>query len=78
MNWQARTDEEVMAIATPIMDNLLHASTDINHGAHVRDFSDRLKAIVTKENLEQQCRQYQEDIGLIGESEIKVVNVSTL
>lgn len=70
VDWQALSDEEVMSIATPIMDNLMQASTDVDHEAHVRDFSDRLKSIVTKENLEQQCREYQADIGLIGNREL--------
>ena len=69
-NWLEMDDEEIMAIATPIMDNLMQATTEIDHEKHVRDFSDHLKSIVTKENLEQQCREYQADIGFIGEREL--------
>jgi len=69
-NWLEMSDEEIMAIATPIMDNLMQASTDIDHERHVRDFSEGLKTIVTKENLEQQCREYQADIGYIGKREL--------
>ena len=58
MNWLEMSDDEIMAIATPIMDNLMQASTNIDHERHIRDFSDNMKAIVTRENLERQCREY--------------------
>ena len=63
MNSLEMTDTEIMAIADPIMDNLMQASTEIDYERHIRDFSDRLKSIVTKENLEQQCKEYQAELG---------------
>ncbi len=50
-----------MDIATPIMDNLMQASTDIEHAKHVQDFTDSAKAIVTKERLETVCAKYQSE-----------------
>lgn len=70
MNWLTMSDEEIMAIAGPIMDNLMQASTDIDHEKHVRDFSDRLKEIVTEENLAQQCRTYQAELGYFATREL--------
>ncbi len=70
MNPLKMTDEEIMAIADPIMDNLMQASTEIDHQRHVRDFSDNLKAIVTKENLEQQCKTYQAELGFFSKREL--------
>jgi len=70
MNWLEMTDEEIMTIATPIMDNLMQASTDIDHVRHVLDFSENMKAIVTLENLEEQCRQYQQELGFFGQREL--------
>ena len=64
MNWLAMTDEQIMAIVSPIMDNLMQASTERDHARHIRDFSDNMKAIVTKENFDQQCREYQERLGV--------------
>ena len=58
-----KSDAEILAIADPIMDNLMEASTAIDHVRHVRDFTDRLKAIVTKDYLEKVCRQYQSEKG---------------
>ena len=42
------SEDEILRIANPIMDNLMDASTAIDHERHIRDFSDRMKAIVTK------------------------------
>ena len=49
------TDAEILAIAEPMMDNLLDGSNEVDHAKHVRDFTQRLKDIVTKANLEAQC-----------------------
>jgi len=70
MNWLEMSDDEIMAIATPIMDNLMQASTNIDHERHIRDFSDNMKAIVTRENLEKQCREYQQELGLFAKREL--------
>ncbi len=53
------TEQQLWAIANPIMDNLMDASTQRNHARHVRDFTDRLKGIVTPGYLECVCQQYQ-------------------
>ncbi len=70
MNWLEMTDKEIMKIANPIMDNLMQASTDIDHGRHVRDFSEHLKEVVTEENLKQQCAKYQKDLGYFSSREL--------
>ena len=64
------SEDEILNIANPIMDNLMQASTDIDHERHVRDFSERLKKIVTKENLEQQCNLYQKELGYFSDREL--------
>ena len=46
-----KSDMEILAIADPIMDNLMEGSTEIDHEKHTRDFTDRMKRIVTKEFL---------------------------
>jgi len=63
MNFQEMSDREILDIANPIMDNLMEASTYIDHQRHVRDFTDRIKKIVTKEHLEKVCTQYQSEKG---------------
>lgn len=57
------SDEEILAVATPIMDNLMDASDAIDHERHVRDFTERARAIVTPEHLRRVCQQYQRDKG---------------
>ena len=70
MNWLNMTDDEILNIANPIMDNLMQASTDIDHEKHVRDFSEHLKSIVTKENLQKQCKSYQSELGFFSKREL--------
>ena len=67
MNWLQMSESEILSIANPIMDNLMEASTEIDHERHVRDFTDHLKSIVTKENLEAQCKEYQAELGYYAE-----------
>ena len=70
INWLEMSNEDIMAIVNPIMDNLMQASTDINHKKHVQDFSNRLKSIVTEEKLKEQCKVYQEKLGFFAQREL--------
>ncbi len=63
MNFEKMSDQALWDIANPIMDNVMDASTHIDHARHVRDFTDRLKAIVTPDYLQCICRQYQSEKG---------------
>ncbi len=63
MNFEEMSDQEIWDVANPIMDNVMDASTHIDHARHVRDFTDRLKAIVTQDYLQCICRQYQSEKG---------------
>ena len=69
MSFTEMSDKEILNIVEPIMDNLMDASTEIDHERHIRDFSDRMKNIVTKEHLEKVCRKYQEEKGYFSERE---------
>ena len=64
-----KSDEEILKVASPIMDNLMEAASDIDHERHVRDFTERLKSLVTKEYLEKVCRQYQAEKGFFSKRE---------
>lgn len=70
MNWLEITEEEILNIVNPIMDNLMQASTDIDHEKHIKDFSKKMKEIVTKENLQKQCKEYQEKLGYFSNREL--------
>ena len=52
------TEGEILSIVEPMMDNCLEGSNEGDHAKHVRDFTDRLKNVVTPENLKSQlsCR----------------------
>ena len=38
------TDQEILAIVNPMMDNLMAGSTAINHAQHTQNFTERAKA----------------------------------
>jgi len=67
MNFEEMTEEQIIVIANPMMDNLMEASTSIDHQRHVKDFTDRLKNIVTKEHLKSVCEQYQREKGFFSD-----------
>ena len=73
MELASRSDEEILAVVNPIMDNLMAASTDIDHARHVHDFTDRLKAIVTPERLQEMCHQYQKKWGYLDKREFVAI-----
>ena len=68
-----QSDEEILAVANPLMDNLMEGSTEINHAKHVRDFTDRLKALVSEEGLKKMCAFYQADIGYFTDREVLAI-----
>ncbi|OQW33394.1 MAG: hypothetical protein A4E19_03005 [Nitrospira sp. SG-bin1] len=68
-----KSDREILAVADPIMDNLMKGSTAIDHERHTRDFTDRMKRIVTKEYLETLCRKYQAERGYFAKREFVAV-----
>ena len=69
MKLAAKSDDDIRAVIEPMIDNMLAGSTDIDHARHVRDFTDRLKVIVTDENLAQQCADYQARVGFFDRRE---------
>jgi len=50
--------EEILNIVEPIMDNCLDGSNEGNHKKHTRDFTDRMKSIVTPDELQRQLSCY--------------------
>ena len=73
MNFAEMSDSELLSIANPIMNNLMEASTEIDHERHIRDFTDRMKKIVTKEYLHKVCKQYQNEKGYFTNREVVAV-----
>jgi hypothetical protein len=69
MTLESMSDEEILHIANPIMDNLMDASTAIDHERHIRDFSERMKRLVTKEYLQKVCEKYQREKGYFSRRE---------
>ena len=57
------SDSAILEIIEPLIDNMLDGSTRRDHAQHVRDFTPRLKVIVTHDNLSRQCEDYQSRLG---------------
>jgi hypothetical protein len=73
MNFEHLSENEILDITNPIMDNLMDASTKIDHASHIQDFTDRMKHIVTKEYLQKVCETYQAEKGFFAERELVAV-----
>lgn len=73
MDFTDMSDAEIFTIATPLMDNLMAASMDRDHTAHIRDFTDRLKDIVTPDHLAKACEHIQSTKGLFTHREFVAI-----
>lgn len=69
MDLAQKSDEEILAVANPIMDNLMEASTAIDYERHTRDFTERAKSMISKSALESICAQYQSTKGFFAQRE---------
>lgn len=73
MDLAQKSDAEIMAIATPIMDNLMEASTAIDYERHTRDFTERAKGVLSRDALQSICEQYQSTRGFFARREFVAV-----
>ena len=64
MKLRTLDDSAILAIIEPMIDRMLAGSAERNHAKHVADFTERLKVIVTEENLAAQCEDYQSKLGV--------------
>lgn len=73
MDLAKKSDAEIRSVAEPIMNNLMDASTEIDYDRHVRDFTDRLKNRLSREQLERICQDYQSTKGYFADREFVAV-----
>lgn len=64
-----KSNDQIYEIIEPMIDEMLAGSTKRDHAKHVRDFTSRLKVIVTEENLSRQCEAYQKELGFFAKRE---------
>lgn len=67
MDLMHKSDDEILAVADPIMDNLMEASSAIDYERHTRDFTERARSVLSRSALESICRHYQRTKGFFGE-----------
>ncbi len=48
------SEDEILNLVEPIMDSCLEGSNECDHKKHTKDFTDRMKSIVTPEELKRQ------------------------
>ena len=65
-----KSDAEILSIVDPLMDNLMDASNAIDFERHLRDFTPRLKALISPEGLERMCAEVQAEYGKYGRREL--------
>lgn len=73
MDLAQKSDAEILAVATPIMDNLMDASTAIDYERHTRDFTERAKGTLPRDVLQSICEQYQSTRGFFARREFVAV-----
>ncbi|WP_101757820.1 hypothetical protein [Oceanicoccus sp. KOV_DT_Chl] len=73
MNFQEMSEAKILEVAIPIMDNLMDASTAIDHERHIRDYTVRLKEFTTLEHLKSVCTNYQAEKGFFRNREVVAV-----
>ena len=73
MNFEKMSENKILEIANPIMDNLMEASTNIDHERHTKDFTDRMRRIITKDYLQKVCEKYQAEKGFFWKRELVAV-----
>ncbi|MBV6390020.1 MAG: hypothetical protein JNIBNLAF_01677 [Nitrosomonas europaea] len=69
MDIAQKSDAEILAVATPIMDNLMDASTAIDYERHTRDFTERARSVLSEESLQSICEHYQSTKGFFAKRE---------
>ena len=73
MDLMKKSDAEILAVADPIMDNLMDASTAIDYERHVRDFTDRARSVLSRDLLRTICEDYQSAKGFFAKREFVAV-----
>ena len=69
MDLPQKSDDEILAIVDPIMDNLMQASTAIDYERHTRDFTDRARCALSRGAFQSICEQYQLAKGFFAQRE---------
>ncbi len=73
MDLATKSDADILSVANPIMDNLMEASTAVDYDRHIRDFTDRLKQRLSRQQLEWICQDCQSSKGHFAEREFVAV-----
>lgn len=68
-----KTDQDILDVVDPIMDNLMDASAAMDYERHVRDFTDRAKGALSPEAFECICSEYQRVKGFFAKREFVAV-----
>jgi len=70
MELENKSDDEILQIAIPIMDNLMEGSTERDWAKHTLHFTEHGKKVVSAEELMRQCEEYQSSHGHFNKREL--------
>ena len=73
MDLSHQSDADILAIADPIMDNLMDASSAIDYDRHTRDFTERARRVLSRDALRAICERYQADRGCFAQREFVAI-----
>lgn len=73
MDLAQQSDAQILLVANPIMDNLMEASTAVDHARHTRDFTDRRRHRLSEAQLQCICQEYQSTKGTFAAREFVAV-----
>ncbi|RQW64288.1 hypothetical protein [Vibrio viridaestus] len=73
MSISSLSEDDIVAIADPIMDRLMVASTAIDYEQHIADFTPRLKRVLSADRFESICKEYQQEKGVFAERELVAI-----
>ena len=65
MNFADKTDEEILVIANPFLDNIIDASNEINYERFSRDLSRNMKNAFSEKDFVEQQQALKEKFGKI-------------
>lgn len=67
MDLARKSEEDILAVANPIMDRLMDASTAIDYEGHTQDVTERAQSVLSKDRFQAICEQYQGARGYFAE-----------
>ena len=77
MSFKEKTEQEILDIANPIMDNLMEAATNVDYESHIKNFHLPIPEDFTKEKFQKDCEVCQAKYGTFTSREYIGLTINT-